>query len=164
MSDDSIMYFTKDGHETQLPPPQPGQFDQTYLSLHDIAFQQRQMGVKDALEPLYHFWTDFLVDKFNLGMYQEFKNTAINDAQEGNESGMDYLVRYFGKILSGPIPISQRLAEDVVNLSRDKRSEPRLMFQIMRAAWRNGATNMKTIKRLGDVLTIEEKAELDKSG
>ena len=158
------MYFTKDGHETQLPPPQPGQFDQTYMSLHDTALQQRLMGVKEALEPLYNFWTDFLVDKFNLGMYQEFKNNAINDMQEGHDSGMLHLVRFFGKILSGPIPISQRLASDVVNLSREEFWGKRPILQIMRAAWRNGATNMKTIKRLGDVLTAEEKAELDKSG
>ncbi|ETI22085.1 hypothetical protein G647_06156 [Cladophialophora carrionii CBS 160.54] len=164
LTEGSVIYFTKDGHETQLPPPQPGQYDQTYLSLHDVAFQQRQMGIKDALEPLYNFWTDFLVDKFNLGMYQEFKNTAVNDLQEGNDSGMSHLVRYFGKVLSGPVPISERLAVDMVHLSRDEQSEKRPVFQTMRAAWRNGATNMKTIKRLGDALSAEEKAELDKSG
>jgi hypothetical protein len=147
-----------------LPPPQPGQYDQTYLSLHDVAFQQRQMGIKDALEPLYNFWTDFLVDKFNLGMYQEFKNTAVTDLQEGNDSGMSHLVRYFGKVLSGPVPISERLAVDMVHLSREEQSDKRPVLQAMRAAWRNGATNMKTIKRLGDALNAEEKAELDKSG
>ncbi|EXJ58942.1 hypothetical protein A1O7_06373 [Cladophialophora yegresii CBS 114405] len=164
LTEESVIYFTKDGHETQLPPPQPGQYDQTYLSLHDVAFQQRQMGIKDALEPLYNFWTDFLVDKFNLGMYQEFKNTAVSDLQEGSDSGMSHLVRYFGKVLSGPVPISERLAEDMVHLSREEQSEKRPVLQAMRAAWRNGATNMKTIKRLGDVLSAEEKAELDKSG
>ncbi|KIW67537.1 hypothetical protein PV04_06781 [Phialophora macrospora] len=164
VADESVIYFTKDGHETQLPPPQPGQYDQTYLSLHDVAFQQRQMGIKDALEPLYNFWTDFLVDKFNLGMYQEFKNTAVSDLQEGNDSGMSHLVRYFGKVLSGPVPISERLAVDMVHLSREEQSDKRPVLQVMRAAWRNGATNMKTIKRLGDVLNTEEKAELDKSG
>ena len=164
MNDGNIMYFTKDGHETQLPPPQPGQFDQTYLSLHDVAFQERQMGVKGALEPLYNFWTDFLVDKFNLGMYEEFKDTAISDLQEGNDSGMSYLVRFFGKVLTGAVPISERLALDLVTLAREERSDKRSFLQIMRAALRNGATSMKTIKRLGDVLTTEEKAELDKSG
>src|SRR5262245_3123368 len=101
MADDSIIYFTKDGQETQLPPPQLGQYDQTYQSLHDVAFQQRQLGVDGALEPLYSFWSDFLVDKFNLGMYQEFKTTALKDLQEGNDGGMKHLVRYYGKLLSG---------------------------------------------------------------
>lgn len=164
MRDENIIYFTKDGQETQLPPPQPGQYDQTYLSLHDVALQQRQMGVKEALEPLYNFWTDFLVDKFNLGMYQEFKTFAIGDLQEGHDSGMSHLVRYFAKVLSGPVPISERLASDMVNLSREETPDKRPILQTMRAAWRNGATHLKSIKRLGDVLTPEEKAELDKSG
>ncbi|KIW82483.1 hypothetical protein Z517_05510 [Fonsecaea pedrosoi CBS 271.37] len=163
-SDENIIYFTKDGQETQLPPPQPGQFDQTYLSLHDVAFQQRQMGVDGALEPLYNFWTDFLVDKFNVGMYQEFKTTAIGDLLEGSDSGMSHLVRYFGKLLSAPVPISERLASDMINLYREEKPDNRPVFHALRAAWRNGATNLKTIKRLGDVLSAEEKAELDKSG
>lgn len=122
------------------------------------------MGVPGALEPLYNFWTDFLVDKFNLGMYQEFSSVAASEQQEGNDSGILHLVRFFGKILTGPIPISERLAADMVNLSRDDKFDKRPVLQILRGAWRNGATNMKTIKRLGDILTAEEKAELDKSG
>ncbi|OAP54421.1 hypothetical protein AYL99_11522 [Fonsecaea erecta] len=162
--DENIIYFTKDGQETQLPPPQPGQFDQTYLSLHDLALQHRQMGVEGAMEPLYNFWTDFLVDKFNVGMYQEFKSTAVGDFHEGRESGMSHLVRYFGKLLSAPVPISDRLASDMIALYRDEKPDKRPVFQTLRAAWRNGATNLKTIKRLGDILTAEEKAELDRSG
>lgn len=122
------------------------------------------MGVSGALEPLYNFWTDFLVDKFNLGMYQEFKNTAVSELHEGHNSGVSHLVRLFGKILAGPVPISERLASDMVNLSREERFDNRSVLQILRAAWRNGATHMKTIKRLGELLTAEEKTELDKSG
>lgn len=162
--DGSIIYFAKDGQETQLPPPQLGQYDQTYQSLHDVALQQRQLGVEGALEPLYSFWGDFLVDKFNLGMYQEFKTTALNEREQGNDSGMSHLIRYYSKLLAGPIPVSERLASDMVDLLREDKSEDRAVFHALRAAWRNGATNMKTIKRLGDVLTAEEKAELDKSG
>ncbi|KIV78837.1 hypothetical protein PV11_06447 [Exophiala sideris] len=160
----SISYFTKGGQETQLPPPQIGQYDQSYQSLHDVAVQQHQQGVEGALEPLYSFWGDFLVDKFNLGMYQEFQAMAVKDSDEGSDSGMKHLVRYFGMVLGGRIPISERLATDMVNLSREEKTNDRPLFHTLRAAWRNGATHMKTIKRLGDVLTAEEKAELDKSG
>lgn len=160
----SIIYFAKDGQEAHLPPPQLGQYDQTYQSLHDVAFQQRQLGVEGALEPLYSFWGDFLVDKFNLGMYQEFKTTAISDLQQGNGSGLSHLVRFYGKLLGGPVPVSERLASDMASLLRDEKSGDRAIFHTLRTAWRNGATNMKTIKRLGEVLTAEEKAELDKSG
>jgi hypothetical protein len=162
--DNSIVYFTKDGHETQLPPPRFGQYDQTYQSLHDVAFQQKQLGVEGALEPLYAFWTDFLVDRFNVGMYEEFKATAQNEAQEGNGVGMLHLIRYFSKLLAGPIAVSERLANDMVALSREEKAGERVIFQTLRAAWRNGATNMKTIKRLGSCFNAEEKAELDKSG
>ncbi len=147
-----------------MPPPQAGQYDQTYQSLHDVAFQQRQLGVEGALEPLYSFWSDFLVDKFNLGMYQEFKATAVQDQEAGSDRGMDHLAQYFGRVLNGPIPISERLASDIVSLSREEKKAERPFFQTLRAVWRNGATNMKTIKRLGDVLNAEEKAELDRSG
>lgn len=164
MDENSIIYFTKDGQETQLPPPRPGQYDQTYLSLHDTAFQQKQLGVEGALEPLYSFWTDFLADKFNSGMYQEFKETAQGEAQEGNPAGLGHLNRYFAKLLSGPIPVSERLASDMVALAREDKGSDRSLFQILRGAWRNGATNMKTIKRLGAEFTVEEKEQLDKSG
>jgi len=116
------------------------------------------------LEPLYSFWGDFLVDKFNVGMYEEFKTTAVNDSQMGSSSGMIHLVRYYTKILTGSVPVSERLASDMVTLSREEKSDDRTIFHALRAAWRNGATNLKTIKRLGDVLSVEEKAELDKSG
>ncbi|EXJ77633.1 hypothetical protein A1O3_09861 [Capronia epimyces CBS 606.96] len=160
----SIIYFAKDGQETQLPPPLLGQYDQTYQSLHDVAFQQRQLGVEGALEPLYSFWSDFLMDKFNVGMYQEFKSTAVNDVQQGNGGGMAHLVRFYGKLLGGPVPVSERLASDMVALLREDKSKDRAIFHALRTAWRNGATNLKTIKRLRDVLTAEEKADLDKSG
>ncbi|KIW44315.1 uncharacterized protein PV06_05333 [Exophiala oligosperma] len=161
---DSVTYFTKDGHETQLPPPLSGQYDQSYQSVHDMAFQQRLLGIDGALEPLYSFWSDFLVDKFNVGMYEEFKSTASADIAEGSASGMNHLIRYYGKVLSGPIPVSERLAADMVQLSRQETDVASTLLHTLRGAWRNGATNMKTIKRLGDVLTAEEKTELDKSG
>ncbi|KIW13019.1 hypothetical protein PV08_08206 [Exophiala spinifera] len=161
---DSVTYFTKDGHETQLPPPLSGQYDQSYQTVHDMVFQQKLLGIDGALEPLYSFWSDFLVDKFNVGMYEEFKSTASADMEEGSASGMNHLIRYYGKVLSGPIPISERLAADMVQFSRQETDVASSLLHTLRGAWRNGATNMKTIKRLGDVLSAEEKAELDKSG
>ena len=120
--------------------------------------------MEGALEPLYSFWADFLVDKFNNGMYHEFKTAALSDAQEGSPSGMVHLTRYLSKVLSGAVPVSERLAIDMVALAREEKGNDRPLFQTLRAAWRNGATNMKTIKRLGDQFSAEEKAELDRSG
>jgi hypothetical protein len=159
-----IIYFSKEGPATHLGPLQPGQFDQSYVSLKTTAFHQYHMGIAGALEPLYNFWAGFLAGNFNANMYQEFKTTAMNDLRQGNSNGLAYLVRYFNKILSAPLPLSERLASDMVELAREESVASRTIFQALRAAWRNGATNMKTIKRLGDALTAEEKAELDKSG
>lgn len=164
VNENGIIYFAKDGLETHLPPPGPGQFDQTYQSLHDTAFQQRSQGMEGALEPLYSFWADFLVDKFNVGMYQEFKSTALHDLEEGKESGSKHLLRYYEKLLGGSQPLTERIASDLVGLTRHEHGTNRPIFHMLRTAWRNGATNLKTIKRLGDFLTAEEKAELDKSG
>lgn len=158
------MYYTRDGHETQLPPPRPGEYDQDYLSVHEAAFEQKQHGVEGALEPLYSFWVDFLVARFNPGMYEEFKTAALGEADDNSPNGILHLIRYYSKLLNGEIAISERIAADMVSIARAYQTNDRVLFQTLRTAWRNGATNMKTIKRLGDHFTAEEKAELDKSG
>lgn len=161
VNDGSVVFFTKDGQQTQPPPPQPGQYYQTYQSLHDIAVQQRDQGVDGALEPLYAFWSNFLVDKFNVGMYEEFKSMALGELGEGNDSGSKHLSRYYSQLLNNSLPMTDRIATDLVTLARQEKDSSRPVFHMIRLAWRNGATNLKTRKRLGDLLTIEEKTEFD---
>lgn len=83
------------------------------------------------------------------------------EAQEGNSAGLGHLNRYYNKILSGPLPVSERLAKDMVALSREEQGNDRPLFQILRGAWRNGATHLKTIKRLTSEFTVDERKQLD---
>lgn len=75
-------FYTKEGEQTQMPPVKPGQYFVSYNALHDSSLQQREQGIEGAMMPMYSFWANFLVDKFNEGMYSEFKTLAEADAQE----------------------------------------------------------------------------------
>jgi la-related protein 1 len=157
-------FYTKDGEQTQMPPMQPGQYFVTYQALHDSSLQQREQGVEGAMKPMYSFWANFLVDKFNDGMYNEFKTLAESDAKEGDLVGQQHLTSYFQGALKSSAALSERVALDMVAMLREEKDNSRAMFKMMRLAWRDGSLNLKTRKRIGDILSGEEKAEFDKGG
>lgn len=135
-----------------------------YLSLRDKAIvQQQTQHFEGALAVLYPFWSTFLVDNFNLSMYQDFATFAANDVKAGNDNGQTHLLQFYETLLASRAPMSDRVAADVVDAARQETNNDRPLFRKLRAAWRNGATNLKTRKRIGDLLTAEEKAEFDKS-
>lgn len=157
-------FFAKDGRQTSLPPVQPGQYFIPYTIFHENALQDRERGTPGATEPMYTFWETFLVDKFNVGMYEEFKSLAAEDLLQGDETGTQHLLSYYQNALKSPYPMVDRAAGDLVNLLRQEASKARPVFKMMRLAWRDGALDMKTRKRIADHLTDEEKAEFDKGG
>lgn len=116
------------------------------------------------MKPMYSFWANFLVDKFNDGMYNEFKSLADSDAREGDLIGVQHLVSYFQGALKSSAALSERVALDMVTLLREEKDPSRTVFKMMRLAWRDGSLNLKTRKRIGDILSSEEKAEFDKGG
>lgn len=156
-------YWTKDGDLAKIPVG-PGFVHEDYLALHDKAITQRMEHHLDgALSVLYSFWSTFLVGNFNISMYKEFVELALGDLHDGNGNGKVHLLRYYDSLLASKTPMSERIAMDIVMMAREETGDRRPTFQKLRTAWRNGATNLKTRKRLGDVLTVEEKTEFDKS-
>ena len=128
------------------------------------SFKNRALGVPDAMKTLYIFWTTFLVDKFNLSMYQDFKTVAVEDLSEHDASGITYLMEYYQAALQKISPISEAVASDLVQFLRDENDGKARVYKMMRLAWRNGALNLKTRKRIGDLLSDEEKTSFDKGG
>lgn len=161
---ESTSFFAKDGRQTSLPPAQPGQYFIPYTIFHENALQDRERGMSGATEPMYTFWETFLVDKFNVGMYEEFKSLASEDSLQGDDAGTQHLLNYYQNVLKSPYPMVERVASDLVAHLRQEEAKVRPVFKMMRLAWRNGALDMKTRKRIADLLTEEEKAEFDKGG
>ena len=163
-SEEATLFVNKDGQQSQIPAAKPGQFFMTYPECHADSFRNRSLGVPDAMKTLYNFWSIFLVDKFNLGMYQDFKTVALQDLSEGDDSGVTYLMLYYQAVLKNKPPVSDAVASDLVRFLRDEADGNATVYKIMRLAWRNGALNLKTRKRIGDLLSDEEKASFDKGG
>ena len=95
-------------------------------------------------------------------MYSHFRTLAFQDSSRGAGSGLGHLIRYYEALLSGQTPLSDRLAGDLVDLVQNETDESRQAFQKLRTAWRNGAFNLKSRKKIDLLLTPELRAELEK--
>ena len=97
-------------------------------------------------------------------MYNEFRFYAMEDASTRTSfSGLNSLLKYYGKALSHEVPIRRSVAQDYVNLVRSEPREfDRPAFKQLRAAWRDGALNMKNRKRIKDFIDRDLEAELDR--
>jgi la-related protein 1 len=113
---------------------------------------------------MYQFWEHFLVRNFNARMYVEFRTFAMEDASTRSEfQGLNSLLKYYGKALSHDVPIRRSVAQDYVNLVRSElRESDRPAFKQLRAAWRDGALNMKNRKRIKDFMDEAMEKELDR--
>ncbi|ETN45322.1 uncharacterized protein HMPREF1541_09153 [Cyphellophora europaea CBS 101466] len=157
--------FTKDGQQMPLPQQaQPGHYFQPYFTARTEALQDRDHGVEGALEPMYSFWSNFLVKSFNLSMYNEFKELALEDQARGSDAGFQHLLSYYDGALKAVAPVSAVVAADLVALLRNETDAARPVFKMIRLAWRNGALNLKSRKRIQDNLNEDEKAQFDKGG
>jgi la-related protein 1 len=114
---------------------------------------------------MYSFWCHFLVRQFNSRMYMEFRSFAYEDASTRNEfKGLNSLLKYFGKALAfREAPIRRSVAQDYVNLVRgEPRGSDRPAFKQLRAAWCDGALDMRNRKRIKDNLDPALEQELDR--
>lgn len=150
-----------------MPLPQQaqaGHYFQPYHTARAEALQDKEHGVEGALEPMYSFWSNFLVTNFNLSMYSEFRDLVTEDLTRGDEAGLTHLLSFYDGALKAIPPISSQVAADLVAFLRKEGESHRPVFKMLRLAWRNGALNLKSRKRIQDNLNDQEKAEFDKGG
>jgi la-related protein 1 len=98
-------------------------------------------------------------------MYEEFRNCAIEDARyRQNTFGMNNLFEYYDEVLnSKKKTIPEFLAKHYVDLvSSEDRSKERPGFAKLRAAWRNGALEMKSRKKIDNLVDPKLREELER--
>lgn len=96
-------------------------------------------------------------------MYEEFRRIAFEDASKHDSStGIKNLIQYYDESILGQKVISDEIARDFVALVKSENSAiERPAFDKLRAAWRNGAFNMKNRKKIDNVIDAGLKAELE---
>ncbi|KAI9840061.1 MAG: hypothetical protein M1819_000254 [Sarea resinae] len=139
---------------------------ESYHTFRKNAMEQRESSAADQchrdMNILYQFWSHFLIRNFNSRMYGEFRQTAFEDAQKKSEVGIQNLIQYYDQALHSQKTISNDIARDYVELVRNEDADKeRPGFDKLRAAWRNGALNMKNRKKVDNVVDKELRAQLE---
>ena len=131
------------------------------------ALQKREQTASETchrdMDILYQFWSHFLIRNFNARMYQEFRQTALEDADRGSNTGLSNLIQYYDQSILSQKVISNQIASDFVDLvmSENLKTE-KPAFDRLRTAWRNGAFNMKNRKKIDNIIDITLKQELER--
>ncbi|KAK0115152.1 hypothetical protein ONS96_013618 [Cadophora gregata f. sp. sojae] len=147
----------------------PGSSEELYTKFRARALQHRETsppGESHAdMKLLYEFWSHFLCRNFNAAMYQEFRNFAFEDAQSKAMSGVNSLISYYAEVLSSKKKvIPSVLALHYVDLVKNEDpSGPRPALEKLRVAWRDGALDMKSRKRIDNLVDSKLREELERA-
>jgi la-related protein 1 len=142
-----------------------------YTDVRARALRSRELSTgavtHDDMKVLYEFWAHFLVRNFNQNMYNEFREYALEDVQRKALVGLEQLSRYYDQVLIRPQVISDTLAGHYIELVKLEKANAELnspgpAFARLRSAWRNGALDMKSRKKIDKLVGAELKEELER--
>lgn len=151
----------------QQPQPIPEtDSGELYTTLHTRALKRRENSKPGETHPdmkvLYGFWSHFLVRNFNLSMYYDFRQYAFEDSRRQDLTGITNLITYYDEILNSKKKIiPEALAAHYVDLVKNEEAGERPAFQKLRAAWRNGALDLKSRKRIDNLVGTQLREELE---
>ncbi|QSZ30380.1 hypothetical protein DSL72_004903 [Monilinia vaccinii-corymbosi] len=135
-------------------------------------FRERAIRVRESSQPgethtdmklLYEFWAHFLCRNFNPSMYYEFRRLALEDDHNNASIGMEQLILYYDETLNNKKKtINEVLAGHYVEVVKgDDSPTQRSAFSKLRASWRNGALDLKSRKKIDNLLDAKLKEKLE---
>lgn len=100
-------------------------------------------------------------------MYSEFRDYAIEDFKQSMTVGMEALVDYYNETLKSknkviPDILARHYIELVKFEKQTANGDVRLAFAKLRAAWRDGALDMKSRKKIDNLVDPELREELER--
>ncbi|RKF61079.1 putative la domain containing protein [Erysiphe neolycopersici] len=157
------------GQRQQVPISERNS-QELYITFRSRALRNREISLLTTTEThpdmklLYEFWSHFLCRNFNSQMYSEFRRYALEDARTGSLHGMSNLINYYDEALNSKKKvIPEVLARHFLDLVKLETSDERPAFERLRAAWRNGALDLKNRKRINGLLNPRLKEELEQA-
>ncbi|KAF7860829.1 hypothetical protein EAF04_008347 [Stromatinia cepivora] len=135
-------------------------------------FRERAIRVRETTQPgethtdmklLYEFWAHFLCRNFNPSMYYEFRRLALEDNNNNASIGMEQLILYYDETLNNKKKtINEVLAGHYVDVVKgDDSPTQRSAFSKLRTSWRNGALDLKSRKKIDNLLDAHLKELLE---